>query len=847
MRDDCIRAVEAELKRPITKAEAIDIEGRVNSAIVQGQKKDPIAWRGLTRAERITEGGKLAAQELQAEAAKKKQRLGEAIMLKAWNDRYLNSQVASGADTGPDAKLKSLDRMLSPHYDGKSNVVSVEETANGYFSDGVRKLEAVFDTIKPGLFKNLPWDQPEIQSQMRRALAGITQGIEPEFVKAAKAFHDVAEEFRVQFNAAGGVIGKLVNWDQPHSWASRLANKFGEDQFVQDFKGWLDRSQYVHENGTRWTDGDVEDFLKEAWRTIVSGVSKESGSRPGGSMKANRHGAHREIHLLPEHTETALKKYSERAVMEAMTGHLRQMSRDVALVQRFGPSADAQFKAIVDETLQEVRTNDPGAMSKARARAYFLQKLYDHLAGNEEQPPSRALADTLGAYRTLKSGAVLGKAVITSVTDHATMWNAAISGGLNPFKVELNTAMAWAPKSRRFIKRMGLMTDTLVGEAQRFGTENLTARDMGSRVSSFMMRRSGLNLLTELRRAGYAVTMMDAIGRMTRRNADIHNLHPNDTRILMGKGIDQATWNIWRAARLDKHGANHTLLTPDGIMGVNGPSVDAKRRAIATLLGVTQAETDLAVITPGAREKVQMTAGTQAGTVGGELMRSAVLFKSFPWTFVQRHLERARTYDSTFGRAAYVGSLMITTTLLGAVAQTIADMVDGKNPPDFNPQSEHGIANWTAAMLKGGGLGIFGDFLFNEVNPTMGQGAGSYIGGPLASDIDTAGRIGSNLFQAATGNEPDNQGTTPLQKAGVKGVQLAKGLIPGSSLWYTKALTDRYIYNALLEQIDPNYLQAMKARQQSQQGTTYFADPDAQAGLDGSHWDRPDIGTAWAQ
>src|SRR5262245_379961 len=116
MRDACIQATEAALtaearKRDpaappvtLTVAQANGIEARVNNAIVQGQKRDPVAWRSLTRAERIIKGGELAAEELIAEKAKKKQRLGEAIMLKAWNDRYLNSQVAGGFDKGPDAK-----------------------------------------------------------------------------------------------------------------------------------------------------------------------------------------------------------------------------------------------------------------------------------------------------------------------------------------------------------------------------------------------------------------------------------------------------------------------------------------------------------------------------------------------------------------------------------------------------------------------------------------------------------------------------------------------------------------------------------------------------------------------
>lgn len=873
MRDACILATESALtaearKRDpnapdvhLTVGQANGIEARVNNAIVQGQKKDPVAWRGLTRAERITEGGKLAAEELQAEAAKKKQRLGEAIMTKAFNDRYLAQQVAGGFDKGPDAKLKAMRRLLVPHYDGLSNTVSVEEMANGYFADVVRRMENVFETIKPGLFKNLPWDQPEIQSQMRRALAGITKDVRPEFIKMAKEYHDIAEEMRVQFNAAGGIIGKLENWDQPHSWSDRLVHQHGLDQFIADMigdpasqgaNGWVDRAKYVHENGSRFDYDEMREFFKEAGTTILSGFSKESASRPGGAMKANRHGAHREIHILPEHTEAALKKYSERNVLDAMTGHLRQMSRDIALVQRFGPSADAQFTAMLHEIIQEMRANDPVAARNANERVKRQQNLYDHLAGNEEPPASKELSDAINTYRTIKTGAVLGSAVLTSISDHATMFWAALSGGLNPLRVEMNTMTAWAPQNRRYAKRMGLMTDTMVGQAQRFSSDNLTARETSTRISSFMLRRSGLNFLTEIRRVGYAITMMDAVGRMTRKSPNFNQLHGSDKLVLMGKGIDQATWDIWRAAKLDKRGANHTVLTAQAIMDVQGVSVDARRRAAAAFLGVVKAETDLGVIEPGARERAATTFGTRRGTPLGELARSVLLFKSFPWAYMTRFWERsARMSHSNFGRLAVMGALSLTGMLFGVVANWMNDLARFQNPRNMNPfgsdekANAQARANWISAWLKGGGFGVFSDFLFNEINPSMGQSAGAYAAGPLGGDIDLAGRLGSNLVQAANGNEPDNEGVTPLQKAGVRVVQGVKGVTPGASLPYVRGLLDRYVFNALLELIEPGYLDAVKERQQSQQGTTYFVDPAAKPGIDPV--DSPDLAHAWQQ
>lgn len=810
MREACQRAVESALGRPLNQAEARLIEERVANQMRVLARQDPAKWRGMPQADRLTEAGKGAARELAAEARKRKERLGLAVIRQQANDDYVNEQIASGEDANG---IDAIQRLLVPKNDFGNNGLSVETISNGMFKDGVAQLIAVFEAIKPGLWRFIPWEDRRVQDQMRRALADETDGIEPSFVQAAKIFHDYAEALRVRFNEAGGVVGRLDNWDQPHAWSARLAVKSKAD-FVNDFVQWADRTKYVHEDGRLFSDDELRAFFEEARLTIATdGLSKPREIHPGGAVKANRHRAHRQIHLQPKFVPDALRKYSERNVMESMVGHVRQMTRDVALVEAFGPNPDLQFEALVNKFLTEAVRADDAKAQALRGKARYLARLYDYVAGNNPPPESRTLSEAMSAFRSWQIASKLGSAAITSITDSATIALTNHVNNLNHAQVFLNTLNAWTPQGRRYAQRMALLTDTLIGEADRFAVENLTTRDVGTKVASFVMRASGLNFLTEARRVGFALTMMDAIGHLTRRYTDVTKLKEEDGRALASAGITQEIWDVWRQARLETRGANNTLLSPDAIRELDiDPGL--KQRAIDTLIGLVAQETDVAVIQPGARERVQMSFGQETNSINGEIARTVFLFKAFPWAMLQRHWERGLQGFEGGGRYAYMAALFGLTTTGGIIANWINDILSGKDPRNINPTEQAGFRNLFAGYLKGGAMGMYGDFLFSETSQYGGGGLAEALAGPALGTIGQMTRVGpGNLVQAAAGEETNWE---------AEAIDFARSNTPGANLWYTKALTDRFIFQHLQELANPGYNDRRMQRQRANQGTEYW-------------------------
>jgi hypothetical protein len=72
----------------------------------------------------------------------------------------------------------------------------------------------------------------------------------------------------------------------------------------------------------------------------------------------------------------------------------------------------------------------------------------------------------------------------------------------------------------------------------------------------------------------------------------------------------------------------------------------ARRAAIVKLLGAVNTESEFAIVTPGWRERAQFYGDLQRGTVKGEIARSVLQFKSFPWAMFSAAWTRSRTWTA---------------------------------------------------------------------------------------------------------------------------------------------------------------------------------------------------------
>jgi len=837
MRPECIQAVTQAIGRTLNQQEIKGIENRVRQNMKQLAQTDP-QWQSKSAADRLTEAARKSAQDLVAEADLKKKRVALTILA--------HDRVQSYMARFPDQPLEGLDRLLAFSSDGKSGILSIESATRAIRDDALSRMLDVIDVTK-GKFMGLFQDQ-QGNLALVRELHGEDSGNAAAKV-AAKSFQDVTEQLRLRFNRAGGDVGKLDDWAMPRDH-SQVKVARDQAQWVSDHLKWANRGKYLNEDGTPMNDQQLSDFLGHAWETLATGgLNKlEPGAVAGNGMRANRGSESRQIHYKDAESFIAAQQaYGDKNLLELLIGHIDRASRDISLVESLGPNPNHQMrywleegqKQQMDKALKIPGKKGEQAREAADKQRKRIESLYEEVAGTREPPASAAIANGFDTYRALNVASRLGSAVLTSVTDQGTLGLTASMNGMPVMQVFANELRMLNPASaadRRLAQRAGLGLNQMIGSLNRWGADGLgTTEAVSGRIAKFsqtaaakVMQISGMNAITAGAQRAFGATMMDTIGSMTRRFQDFASMDAADAKRLQAMGVTDADWSVWRLAQPeDWRGAGDEVLTAGSIYRIPDAQLTAlaqqykstpkrlKDMAATKLLGTVLDETNMAIIEPGAREKSFMQGGLQRGTVKGELARSFWQFKSFSIAMMMRHFRRAMAQESGWGKAGYMAALMASTTVLGGMAIQLGELVMGRDPKNMLDDGALGVPGLrfgAAAFLKGGSLGLYGDFLFSD-QTQGGQSALAALGGPIAGDIESIFKLKGT---AADGNVDSTGGNL---------VRLLKSHTPAANLWYTKAATDHMIFHQLQEYFSPGYMRRMRQRARKEFGQEFWWEP----------------------
>ncbi|MGS7949276.1 hypothetical protein [Klebsiella pneumoniae] len=818
MRQECINAVQQAASRRLTQQEIQNIEDRIYRNMRQLARNDPASWRAMTDAERLRRAGQLAANELTNEAALKRRRVALTIAARQRLDAFIKTYQ------GKDGKLEALNRTIAFHADGKSNFLSVESRGKATRDYALSQIQEAFEAVDPRFF-HLFEDEASVRDLVYEMRGQDTGNVRAK--KGAKAWAGVTELLRQRFNDAGGDIGYLENWGIPQHHSMEKVGRVPQDKWVSDVIGKLDRKYYIKDDGQLMSDAELTTFLGEAYNTIATGgLNKlsDTGMRISGA-RSNRGNASRQIHFKDADSYLEYQReYGDRSLWEVMVGHLEGISKDIALVETYGPNPDHVFRSILDEVTAEQATANPERTGRIKRLANSTENLYNFIAGKTQPIANPHIARWSDNIRNWMVASRLGSALLASFSDLGTMYMSAKVANIPMNRLFMNQLEAMNPANRTELaraRRAGLAMESLLGSVNRWAMDN-----MGPSVSRWaataVMRASGLTAWTDAHKRAYGVTMMGSLGEVVSRAPDLRSLDDSDFRILKSKGITEQDFSVWKLAQQEDWGnGNTTMLTPESIMRIPDAAVmhlglpeRVRFEAMRRLLAAVSEEVDMAVITPGAREQLLTGGGLQRGTWKGELTRSVFLFKSFPISVVLRHWTRAMGMPSAGGRAAYIAAFLASTTMLGALSQQLNDLASGRNPREMTGKDAGKF--WLGALLKGGGLGLYGDFLLSD-HTRYGGGALASMLGPVAGLVDDVVKLAQGIPLNAVEGKPEQTGGDL--------VKLGKGLIPGANLWYAKAALDHMIFNQLQEYFSPGYLRKMEQRSKKEFNQTYWWRP----------------------
>jgi len=311
-------------------------------------------------------------------------------------------------------------------------------------------------------------------------------------------------------------------------------------------------------------------------------------------------------------------------------------------------------------------------------------------------------------------------------------------------------------------------------------------------VAETVLRLSGMNAYTEAGRKAFGMEFMANIAEDFDKPFNDFKLKETFDRY----GFTEADWEKLKTSK---------PIDQDGSVFFDVQDMMSKDKDLAIkVMEMVHTETDYAVLVPDARVRAITTAGEQRGTVKGEIARTMTQFKSFPITMLTTHIGRMAGLSRADG-LQYGAKLFVMTTVLGSVALELKDLAAGKSS---RLQGTIDNQNWgkhlMASILQGGGLGIFGDFFFQDQS-RFGNSPVVTLSGPLGSLVEDVYSItAGNIHQEAEGKDV---------YWGSDIVDLGKKYLPGQNLWYTRLLFDRMVFDTIKKMADPKYNK--KVRQQT--------------------------------
>jgi hypothetical protein len=655
--------------------------------------------------------------------------------------------------------------------------------------------------------------------------------------KVAHIFAKYAEVSRKDLNALGANIGKLDGWHGPQSYDATKLLRATDAEFVNSIMPRLDKERSF----PGMSDDEIIKSLKESYLTIVTGKSNRltaarTGQYQGPRNLANSAGQHRVWHFKSADDWLAIQEqYGRGHIVTSMMEHQRHAASMAAQMQMLGPNPELMLKSLLDQMQSDIKkdtsltakqkqkqinslTLEGGALSQALAEAQGVTVSVN--------PDGIRAARILGGWRATQSMAKLGGAVISSISD-------TVSQAANLKYQGKSLIGSYADQTVGMIKAISRTTGNdekeiafLLGEGMDGMLDNIHssayANDgmpgaMSSAMTKFF-KWSGLTGWTDNIRATGARIMSAHMGKMVSKS--FANL-PEQYRFVLGQhGIGDAEWSAIRQAEFRGQNGN-TYVTPDRIGQLSDDVIRPLVEGEATRSKLARArlnlemsvrrffsdEINFGVIETDARSRRFTLRGTKPGTATGEILRLVSQFKGWPIAFSQRVLGRAiygQRNAGSFDQAFHIGHLVAGLTVAGYIAMTAKDYLRGYDRRKFvNDDGSANLKTLQAAFLQGGGAGIYGDFLFGQVNRFGGGLAETTMGPGLGAAFD----LGDLLLKARDGDAKAADGLNyVLQNT------------PFINLSYARPLGDYLFLNALRENISPGFLDRQRTRRKNDYG-----------------------------
>ncbi|UCM85911.1 MAG: hypothetical protein LF885_01215 [Rickettsia endosymbiont of Culicoides impunctatus] len=433
------------------------------------------------------------------------------------------------------------------------------------------------------------------------------------------------------------------------------------------------------------------------------------------------------------------------------------------------------IKGTFTRELQELSTKDPAILKQLAVLSKpnsFINQL-ELMLGVKPQIPS--VDRILGAYRSWKCMANLGKVVLSSIPDMISFVSELQNNGIPLLQSYANILQVAATsfngeKKKELANLLGVAVDSLLGHSHsRFAGEYPVSGSIFKLTNAFFK----LNFM-EWWDNSWKSTMGNLLSHnlALQVNQPFNLLYHNLQTLLNRYGINESNWHLYQ--HLVQQIDNKPYLIPD--MALLPDHLLDQHLQQQSILNRTRLKQDLtnnlrrylldrvdtAIATPHTAERNAIlfgNLGIKPGSPAAAVIQCIMQFKTFAYTYITRPLKSVTIDQIPLHQQMGSGNLFdlgtwqdIAKTMrnptsikmlfqllagsigLGYLSINAKRLVQGEERLDPH---EEGV--FMASLLQGGGLGLFGDFFFNEYDSY--NNLLKALAGTMGSDIIDFGTI----------------------------------------------------------------------------------------------------------
>ena len=756
------------------------------------------------------EAKRLFGEHLRAEALEQKriEDLAERAQARIYSDVRRFARLNGGADI-----VKATYALFENFGSGFQSFRSIR---NALMSQALTEMNDFMDKFRRGA-SGRRLNRPLLDDVIR-SLFGETVGDEAKAL--GESWSNVAEKLRAMFNEAGGHIASRADWAVPqrHDAAALLASGFDKWRaYIEPRLDWDKIKRPV--TGLLVPPEQREAVLRIVWEsTVTDGWNRRDPAMTptGRGALYNQRDDARFLHFKDADSWLDYaRNYGQGGPFAALIDHVNGLTRDIALMKRFGPNPAAMveyLKQVVDSEAGKFKVEHPSmlnasnplladfAATKAR---HMIDGFYDAARGSSV--PFSRTGEAIGMFRDIQNAAKLGSAVIVhSFTNPVIQAMGRYLQGHSLLTMPMDIARSF---TRNEANEAGLILEDALAHMEHGAREQsawMRAREVTRWLPRMTTHFSGLDAVAAASRRSAFLGQMSTYGKFAGNGFGELPQRLRDG--LRGFGIDEGLWDRIRAAPLYDPESRAALLRPQDI---------SNPEARLAYLGMLHMQNEAMV--PSSNLHVQAaTAFANRSPFGREIVKSALQFKGgflatlmlTQWQAMQRELTR----NGTAAVGAYLASSAIFLTLGGMMTLQLKSMSAGKDPRAMDPTTADGLATWGHAMMSGGALGIYGDFISSEMS-SYGHGLLETLAGPSvtgAADIaDGLKKAGERGYAWATGTK------APRGSEEGDAVQALRNNTPLlSTHWALRAAFNRIICDQLAYMADPNAHAKMRETEQ---------------------------------